>query len=185
MRRAVLLAVIGIFAASPAFAGTVLLRSGVGRDCYEQTLLDALTLNAQKAIAICSADLNDPDIDDYNRAATLINRADLRLRVQDYVGAAADADRSMTVYANIPAAYVNRGAAMIGLKRYDEAVTALDKALALNADKPELVYFNRALAKENMGDIRGAYYDYLKASQINPKFEPATQELTRFQVTPG
>jgi tetratricopeptide (TPR) repeat protein len=184
MRRILLLfAFVGIGHAS---AATLSLYRGTGRDCYIQTLLDATPDNNRQALSICNravADAVTNAMDSYYRAATLVNRADIRLRLEDYAGVVADSKEALSAFDGLAPAYVNLGAGMIGLKRYEEAVTFLNKAIDLDGTDPELAYFNRALAKENLGDIRGAYFDYRKASELNPKFQRALDELTRFKVT--
>jgi tetratricopeptide (TPR) repeat protein len=104
--------------------------------------------------------------------------------MHDYAGTIADADASIALDPELAAAYLNRGAGLIGLQRYQDALTALDKAIALSlSDRLQLAYFNRGMARENLGDIRGAYYDYRKASELDPKFVPAKEQLARFTVT--
>lgn len=184
MRLALVLAAL-LLASAPASAVTVLLHSTSGRECYLQTMSEATPENNKKALAICNQAVDDAqaDTDTYNKAAALVNRADVRLRMEDYSGVIADSMKAIAVYDSLAPAYLNLGAGMIGLKRYDEALSLLDKAINLNGSEPELAYFDRALAKENLGDVRGAYYDYRKAVELNPKFQPAADELTRFKVT--
>ena len=120
------------------------------------------------------------------RAGLLANRAYLRLGMADYSGAVADADASLSIAPDLAAAQLNRGAGLIGLGRYQEALPSLEKAVALSSgNKLELAYYNRAIARENLGDIKGAYLDYKKASEIDPKFTPAQEQLARFTVTIG
>jgi len=49
----------------------------------------------------------------------------------------------------------------------------------------EKAYFNRALAREAAGDVKGAYLDYVKALQLKPEWAPAVKELARFEVRKG
>jgi tetratricopeptide (TPR) repeat protein len=118
------------------------------------------------------------------RAGLLANRAYIRLGMADYAGAVADADASLSLAPELAAAQLNRGAALIGLGRYQEALPSLEQAVALSSgDKLELAYYNRAIAREHLGDIKGAYFDYKKATELDPKFAPAQEQLTRFTVT--
>jgi tetratricopeptide (TPR) repeat protein len=188
MRRILFLLV--FVATGPASGATLSLHSGTGHDCYVQTLLDATPDSNRKALSICNQAVTDTEatgMDGYSRAATLVNRADIRLRFEDYNGVVADSTQAISAFDGLAPAYVNLGAGLIGLKRYEEALAVLNKAIALGGDDPELAYFNRALAKENLGDIRGAYLDYHEAAGLNPKFQRALDELTRFKVktSPG
>ena len=68
------------------------------------------------------------------------------------------------------------------LKDYRAALADFDKGLQLNANKPEIAYYDRAIANEALGNIRDAYIDYKKAVEIRPDFALATQQLSRFKV---
>lgn len=186
MRRVLVLLPL-LFLSMPASAATIVLHGGSGRDCYLETLQDdASAERNQQSLRICNqavADASADSGDTYDFAASLINRADIKLRTEDYAGVLTDADRAIALESRLGAAHLNRGAGLVGLKRYQEALPSLDRAISLGANKLEVAYFDRALAKESMGDIRGAYHDYLTATQINPKFEPAAQQLSRFKVT--
>jgi tetratricopeptide (TPR) repeat protein len=168
---------------SSAFAGTIISRDDA-RECYLATLAENSSLADKQGLAACARAANGENVSIYLRAAALANRADIRLRMHDYAGTIADADASIGLDPELAAAYLNRGAGLIGLQRYQDALAALDKAIALSlSDRLQLAYFNRGMARENLGDIRGAYFDYKRASDLDPKFEPAKEQLARFTVT--
>ena len=168
---------------SHAVAATIISRDEV-RECYLATLTEPSSSENKAALETCDRAVSSQNTDTYMHAGVLVNRSDIRLRMQDYQNALADADASIALDPDLAAAYLNRGAGLIGLRRYQEALAALDKAIALNpSDKLQLAYFNRGIAREYLGDIRGAYYDYKKAVEIDPKFEPAKEQLARFTVT--
>jgi tetratricopeptide (TPR) repeat protein len=181
-----ILLLFAFMAIGPASSATLSLHNGSGRDCYIQTLLDVTPEGNSKALSICDRAVVDAETegtDSYTRAATFVNRADIRLRLEEYGGVVTDSTHAISLFDDLAPAYVNLGAGLIGLKHYKEALTVLDRAIDLGGGDPELAYFDRALAKENLGDIRGAYYDYHKAAELNPKFRRAIDELTRFKVT--
>ena len=190
MRR-VYLGLLLALAASPASAVVIVLGNGTGHQCYVQTILDPTPENTQNALTVCTQAVKDaqaaPESDPYDRAAAFVNRADIYLRLEKYAAAAEDARDALAIESDLAPAQVNLGAALVGLQRYDEAMTWLNKVIDANGGGQDLAYFNRGLAKESMGDIKGAYYDYLKAVEINPKMGVATEQLTRFKVitTPG
>ena len=77
-------------------------------------------------------------------------------------------------------------AGLIGLGRYQDALPSLEKAVTLSSgNKLKLAYYNRAIVREHLGDINGAYFDYKKAAELDPKFAPAQEQLARFTVTIG
>jgi Tfp pilus assembly protein PilF len=77
-------------------------------------------------------------------------------------------------------AHLNRGAALVMLRRPGPAVAAITTALSYGVSAPHKAYFNRAAAREAMGDLRGAYEDYNTALTIQPDWGAAEAELARF-----
>ena len=77
-----------------------------------------------------------------------------------YQGALNDSNAAIPPEVHIiPQAHINLGIALSAEKRNGEAVVAFTDALALNPSHPEIVYFDRALAREDSGDMKGAYLD--------------------------
>jgi tetratricopeptide (TPR) repeat protein len=176
--------ILAILPASRSLAGTIIVGRTDARECYLATLAESSPAGDKRGLAACDRAANADSDDAYAHAAILVNRADIRLRMQDYAGTLADANASIALDPDLAAAYLNRGAGLIGLQRYQEALPALEKVIALNLnDRLELAYFNRGIAREHLGDIQGAYHDYKQALELNPKFEPAKEQLTRFTVT--
>ena len=46
----------------------------------------------------------------------------------------------------------------------------------------EYPFANSAIAKENTGDVAGAYYDFQKSLELKPGWELAERQLTRFKI---
>ncbi len=78
---------------------------------------------------------------------------------------------------------MNRGAALVQLRRYGPATAAFTEALGLDVQEPYKAYFNRGAAREALGDLRGAYEDYNTSLEIYPNWGPANAELRRFAHT--
>ncbi|HXS07387.1 MAG TPA: tetratricopeptide repeat protein [Rhizomicrobium sp.] len=153
------------------------------QECYLATLNQSLS--SQLCLLACTAALENA-ADNGTKAGLFANRAFIHLRMADYAGTVADADASLSLAPDLAAANLNRGAGLIGLGRYREALPSLERAVTLSrGDKLELAYYNRGIAREHLGDIKGAYFDYKKAAEINPKFAPAAEQLARFTVTTG
>jgi tetratricopeptide (TPR) repeat protein len=115
-------------------------------------------------------------------AAAYVNRSVLHLAFEQYDAALADSDAAIQITAGIPQAHINRGIALSAEKRSKEAGQAFTDALALNPSHPEIVYFDRAMAREDDGDMKGAYLDYRKAAQLAPTWDTPKQQLARFTV---
>src|SRR5665213_1824465 len=182
-RSSLVLPLFLICAATPALAGVIVVGSGIGRECYEQTLLARPLMRSFRALEICDKAVNEYEVSAHDRAAAFVNRADILLKMQKYLEAVADSEKAITLDPCIGAAHLNRGAGMIGLERYNDALVSLNQAMDLGGDNLQLIYFDRGMAKENLGDVKGAYYDYRKAAELDPSFQLAIQQLSRFAVT--
>jgi tetratricopeptide (TPR) repeat protein len=171
-----LLGLLGL--ASQAQAVVIVIGGGPGTECYATAEFG----DPFQAFDICTRALRQENMSVRDRAATYVNRSVIRLRVKDYNGAIDDTDLSIARAPNIGEAYVNRGAAYLNLNRPQEALENLNKAIDLGLDKVYLAYYNRALTKERLNDVRGAYADLLKTVELNPTFTMAQDELKRYTV---
>jgi|HubBroStandDraft_1064217.scaffolds.fasta_scaffold00269_11 tetratricopeptide (TPR) repeat protein len=115
-------------------------------------------------------------------AATYVNRGVLDLTAGNYAAAIADNDSALRIRGDLAEAFANRGAALAAEKRPAQAIGDFDRALAANPAHPAQIHFNRALAREDLGDLKGAYLDYLKAAELDPSWNLPKQELARFTV---
>jgi tetratricopeptide (TPR) repeat protein len=168
----------GAIAASEAAAGIIVLGSGLAQSCYK-----AAEYGGGSDTRDCDRALEEPMVN-HDRAATYINRSVLRLRKNDAPGALADCETSIRINSQMGEAFVNKGAALITLGRPQEAIESLSHGIALGAHKLHFAYYDRAMAREDVGDIQGAYQDYRRALEIQPGFSPAVEQLKRFRVVP-
>ena len=115
-------------------------------------------------------------------AASYVNRGVIHLARLEYAAALSDSDAALRLKASLPQALVNRGVALSAQGHNKDAIAAFTQALALASSHPERIYFNRALALEDVGDAKGAYLDYRKAAQLDPTWDMPKQQLARFTV---
>jgi tetratricopeptide (TPR) repeat protein len=132
---------------------------------------------------LCTMALETEVLNARDRAGTYVNRGVLKLRSADYPNATRDFDLALRIKPEMGEAYVNRGAASIGLKRYAESLPDINKGLELGVEEPAKAYYNRALAYEGLEDAKSAYFDYQKAAEINPEWGAPREQLTRFTVS--
>jgi tetratricopeptide (TPR) repeat protein len=78
---------------------------------------------------------------------------------------------------------VNLGDAYLRLERWSDAEAAFTQGIALEPAAPHRAYFGRAIAREEAGDLEGAYADYSKAAELAPEWDLPRRELARFTVT--
>src|SRR5262249_40161020 len=110
----------------------------------------------------------------------LVNRGVTYLRRSQNDLAMADLDSVIAVDPRNAEAWVNRGAALVQLHRFGDAITSLTSALGYGVSEPYKDYYNSGSGREALGDLQGAYDDYNTALQIQPDWGPANAEVARF-----
>lgn len=132
------------------------------------------------AVEACNRAINSERLNRANRIATHLNRGAIHLRRSEGAAAIIDFDAVLAVQPENAEAHLSRGAALIMTGQPGPAVAAITTALSLGVREPHKAYYNRAAAREALGDLRGAYEDYSTALEIVPDWGPAEAELNRF-----
>jgi tetratricopeptide (TPR) repeat protein len=167
-------------APAAATAAISVIGGGLARACYGAALIEAPP-RAQDFQA-CDAAIEREILRPRDRAATFVNRAVLHLRVRAGQAALSDLDRAKGLAPGIADIEVNRAAALLLLRRPEDAARAADAALAATPSEPWSALYNRAVAREMLGDPGGAYADYNAALSLKPGWQEALDQLARFQV---
>lgn len=167
--------------AFPATAQVFVIGSGLGSDCYKKTA--RATYSFIDAETTCTRALREETMNRENRAKTYTNRGVLRMRAGRYDQALEDYAEAIRLRPELGAAWLNQGAALIYKKDFGAAITPLNKAIELNSTDLFAAYYNRAIARENTGDVEGAYADFKKSLELRPEWDLAERQLTRFVVT--
>lgn len=168
--------------APAAHAQITVIGGGMARDCYKA--VEFSRVSAATAVDICQKALDHEQLSPRDRAATLVNRGILYMREGDYKRALSDYEYGLKLRPSLLEAKINIGAALYGMKRYDEAMDALNEGLKTDSIEARAVgLYNRALIWERRGDARAAYFDYKEALDLVPTFTQAAKELERFTVT--
>lgn len=165
--------------AAPAFAAMVVLGGGDAEACYRQAKHGSSDADA---LADCTRALESEALSPHDRAATFVNRGVIEVSRREFDAAIRDFNASIKMLPNNGEAWVDRGAAELGKKQYREALADLDKGLELGAPEPEKAWYDKGVAHEALGDLKAAYYDYKKASELKPDWDLPKKELTRFTV---
>lgn len=184
-----------IVPARPANAAVIILNGGMAQMCYEMTRAVSLgddvlsiqltgSLIGISPIEVCTMAIKENDLVGFDRAGTYNNRGVLYFAEQRFDEAIADFERGLRVDQGIAELHVNHGAAMVALKRWAEGIASLNKGIEMMPLEPEKAYYNRAIAHDELGHVKEAYYDYRKALELKPEWEQPKIQLTRFQVRP-
>lgn len=165
---------------APAHALVTVVGAGMAHDCF---IAAKAGVNLRAGIAVCNMALAEEALSTRARAGTYINRAVMKVALGQIDDAMADYNSGLALDPELGDGYVDRGAALITLKRYEEAITDIDKGIGLGQTYEHVGYYNRGVAEFFLGRVTQSYYDFKKASEIAPEFAPAREQLKNFVVT--
>ncbi|MEM6535752.1 MAG: tetratricopeptide repeat protein [Pseudomonadota bacterium] len=180
MKKYIFASLAACLMAPAAIAQVFVVGGGQGAECYKAAKVDHLS--PHQAERVCSNALRESTITRGNKAATHVNRGILRMRSAKYEEALDDYTRATKLVPDLGEAFVNRGAALIYLGDYQNAIPALTRAIDLDSSQLFAAYYNRGIARENSGDISGAYEDFKKADELRPDWDLVKMQLSRFRV---
>ena len=133
-------------------------------------------------LRVCDEAFASEAMSQHDTVATYVNRGILKLRRNQVGAAIADFDQAIRLDPNQPEAYLNKGSALIRMNHSADAIGLFTVALEHNTERPELAHFGRAIANEDVGNVREAYNDYRRASELDPDWAEPRTELRRFRV---
>lgn len=116
------------------------------------------------------------------KGPVLSNNGVLHLIRGDYQAALADFNSALRAGAEPSSTLNDRGLAQAGLLQYQAAVDSYGEALTKATGNQERIYFNRAMAEEDLGNLKAAFLDYRKAAELAPTWRKAADQLSRFKV---
>jgi len=164
----------------PAAAGVTVIGSGSARMCY--LAAESLAVPHTDSIQTCNAALTESAHDPRLIVATHVNRGILRMRRGDMDGAMTDFTRASQLDPREAEAHFNRGALLLRQEQAAPAAAAFTQALEHSTRLPAQAHFGRAIAHEALGDVRAAYRDYRRASELAPEWRAPQTELGRFRI---
>lgn len=178
-RKTIALATIAAAAlATPAGATNFVAQSGAPEECSEYAANDASGIDALRS---CS-DALDANLNQHDRAGTLVNRGVIYLQRGDVDHAMSDFEEANRLDSSIAEIHVNRGAAQLRQGQYEAAVASITQGLSINPNLGARAYYARAIAYEQLGLARQAYADYQRATNLAPEWQTPRAELARFAV---
>jgi tetratricopeptide (TPR) repeat protein len=164
-------------------ADVTVIGGGYAADCSKDAkAVSANRPDGQDSIHECTLALENELLSAHDLASTYVNRGVIYISMAQYELAIRDFDAAQGVEPQLPEAFINRGAALIGEGRNTDGIAEINKGLALSPSEPEKAYFNRALAEERLNDLKSAYFDYKKALELKPDWTMAKDEISRFTV---
>jgi tetratricopeptide (TPR) repeat protein len=162
----------------PAHGATLIIGNGLAAECSQEAVKGRAD---KQALDLCTEALDGQLMAPDDTAKTYVNRGVVYLRRGNYTLAEKDFNTAEHVF-QLPETYINLGAVRIRQRRFEDAVSVIDKGLAMGPMEPEKGYYNRAVAKEGLDDLQGAYLDYRKASELKPDWVEPKKQMERFVV---
>jgi len=164
----------------PQGAITTFAGGGMADACADAAARGETGVHAEQ---VCAQALDTQALLPLDRAGTMVNLGIIRLRSGRYAEADTDFSMAIRFMPDLAEAYVNRGAARIGMRQFKAAVDDVDKALSLGVKEPQKAYYDRGLAYEWLDNPKAAYADYKKALEISPAWDLAREQMYRFKFT--
>ena len=177
-----LLALASIPSAAQASGASVTPRGSLAAACSRAALGGA---ESRSGLETCDRALEIGLLSRRDLAATHVNRGVLLMRRGATEEALGDFERAAAIDPALGEAFVDRGIARVALGQVEQGVADIDRGLQLGLATPEQAYYHRAIAREQLNDLRGAYLDYRKAAELKPDWGSPRRELTRFRLTAG
>lgn len=166
--------------ATPATASVMVVGSSTAQACYQAA--DSQAAPTAADFANCDSALREGGLTRQDMAATHVNRGVLRLRRNEVQPALADFDTAISIDPTQAEAYLNKGAALMRVDNARDALPLFTASLQRNTRRPDLAHYARGVANETLGNVRAAYEDYRRASQLRPDWQEPLVELQRFRV---
>lgn len=168
-------------AAAPALAFQVVIggKAGACSQAARQGRTD------EGALELCSQALAGEPLSAHDRAGTYVNRGAIHLMRRDNEEAHADFQQALRIDPGMGEAMIGEGGYLISQERWADAETSITKGLDAGTEEAEKAYYFRGIARWAQDDFKGAYFDFLKASQLKPGWELPRRQLAHFTVKPA
>jgi tetratricopeptide (TPR) repeat protein len=166
--------------ALPAAASVTVIGGSAARQCFEAA--ESPMSASQEIFDMCDHAITSEPLSARDLVATYINRGILRVRAGRTSEGIRDFNAAIERDPSIAEAWFNRGVALMRTAGPAEALPSFNAAVERATNRPALAHFGRAVALEALGNVRGAYADYRRASQLDPDWDRPRAELARFRV---
>jgi len=101
---------------------------------------------------------------------------------QDYDAADRDFRAALATLPAMGEAHIGEGAYLIYQEKFAAAEAEINRGMELGAEEPEKGYYFRAMARWGQNNLKGAYLDFQKASELKPNWDLPRKQLAKFHV---
>jgi tetratricopeptide (TPR) repeat protein len=170
----------GLLATAPASATDITIGTSLAHACY---LASFHSSPGPFAVRECDRAIEDELLSDNDRVATIVNRGIVKMNVGNLRGADLDFDTAIRMDAGEPEALLNMGLLRLRQNRLEDAIGYFNRSIDAKTLRPALAHYVRAISQEQLGNVRGAYADLIRARELDPKWPLPAEELTRYHVS--
>ncbi|HTQ99755.1 MAG TPA: tetratricopeptide repeat protein, partial [Candidatus Acidoferrum sp.] len=117
--------------------------------------------------------------------ATHINRGIVEIALEKYQDALADFNQAQELVPHLPEAYISRGNLWFLAEKFQRAADEYTQAMQMDYSRPQIVFYNRGLARKQLGDVPAATADFREALKLDPAFKQAAEQLQRLTDKPA
>lgn len=168
-------------AALPASAAGISVINGTfAEGCFKAAEQHNVTL---ESVNTCDRAFSDQALSTEDRLATHVNRGIVRMLRSDYERASDDFDTAMQMDPNRSEPYLNKAILELREGHSGDAVPLFSRAIELGTELPEVAYYGRGLANEDVGNVKAAYADLKQASSLKPTWDAPRRDLARYKVS--
>lgn len=179
--KALVLAVsaVAFTAALPASAGIMTIGGSYAESCFRAAEQHNTTL---ESLLTCDRAFTEQALSREDELATYVNRGILRMLRSDYARAHSDFTAAIAMNPNRSEPYLNMAILEFRQGKSAAALPLFSKAIELGTEVPEIAYYGRGLAHEDVGNVKAAYADLQRAVSLKPKWDAPARDLARYQV---
>ena len=181
--KALVLAVsaVALTTALPASAGIMTIGGSYAEGCFRAAEQHNATL---ESLTTCDRAFTEQALTSEDELATYVNRGILRMMRSDFGRAHMDFNTAIAMNPNRSEPYLNLAIMRFRQGKSAEALPLFSKAIELGTEVPEIAYYGRGLAHEDLGNVKAAYADLQRAVSLKPKWDAPAKDLARYQVRP-
>jgi tetratricopeptide (TPR) repeat protein len=169
-----------------AQAVTVISNSSNARSCYQAASRASIKmLTTQSDLDTCNVAIDRDFLGTSDLARTHINRGIVATSLEQYQQALADYNKALELVPRMPEAYISRGNLWYLAEKYQRASDEYTMAMQSEFNRPQIAYYNRALANEKLGNRVAAEADLREALKLDPELRQARERLDKLTGEPA
>ena len=154
-----------------------------GQDCYRASVTAVQLQHGSFAdIQSCDRAIEYGKLALKDLVATYVNRGIIYASLNRLDKAAEDYQTAIKLSSDTPESYLNRGNLWFIANHMQEAIDDYNKAMELELRQTHVVFLNRGMAFESLGQWSNAENDYLSALDISPDWTMAQEKLERVRA---